>query len=261
MDLLAGRVAVVTGAASGIGRAMAKMWAAEGMHVVLADIDLTGAKRVENEIGASGGEALAVECDVSRGESVERLAERVYSEFGATNVLCNNAGILFGRRLVNCSLDDWNRVLGVNLWGAIHGVHAFLPRILAQDSPAHIVNTASAAALAQPQIGGALYQASKAGVVAFSEVLRLELEPAGIGVTVVCPGPTDTPMLDRARRPARAAPSASDAPQAMNPTTVATLTRDAVLDGRLYVNTHRSRRDGVLRRHADLIESFAYAAP
>jgi len=202
MELTGESVAVVTGAASGIGAAMAQSFAAGGCAVVLADIDADSLAAVTEGID---GDVLAVVTDVSDAAAVEHLAEDAFARFGGVDVLCNNAGVSTFNPLIAQTLDDWRWVLGVNLWGVIHGVHTFLPRLLAQGRPAHIVNTSSLAGLASglPQLGP--YNVSKVGVVALSETLRMELAMSGapIGVSVLCPGSTGTRIIESERnRPA-----------------------------------------------------------
>jgi NAD(P)-dependent dehydrogenase (short-subunit alcohol dehydrogenase family) len=148
-----------------------------------------------------GNDAFALPTDVSDARSVARLADAAFERFGAVDVLCNNAGVSTFNPVTAQTLDDWRWVLGVNLWGVIHGVHSFLPRLLAQGQPAHIVNTSSLAGIVSglPELGP--YNVSKVGVVAISETLRLELAMAGapVGVSVLCPGSTETRILESER--------------------------------------------------------------
>ena len=198
MELSEGSVAVVTGAASGIGAALGQALASAGCSVVLADVDAAALDEVAASIG---GDVLTVVTDVSVADEVEALAEAAFTRFGAVHLLCNNAGVSTFNPVVAQTLDDWRWVLGVNLWGVVHGVHAFLPRMLAQGRPAHIVNTSSLAGLASglPSLGP--YNVSKVGVVALSETLRMELAMAGspVGVSVLCPGSTPTRILESER--------------------------------------------------------------
>jgi NAD(P)-dependent dehydrogenase (short-subunit alcohol dehydrogenase family) len=183
MESLEGRTAVVTGGASGIGRALVLALAQSGVNVVVADIEDEPAESVAAEARALGVHSLSVHTDVSDPDSVELLAERAYVEFGAINVLCNNAGVLLMMPVSDLILDDWRWVLSVNVMGVVNGIHAFLPRMLASGEPAHIVNTSSVAGV----VGGGPYGASKSAVLAISEGLREELAPLGIGVSVLCP--------------------------------------------------------------------------
>jgi NAD(P)-dependent dehydrogenase (short-subunit alcohol dehydrogenase family) len=197
MKDLKGRVAVVTGAASGIGRGLALEFAAEGMRLVLADVAADRLAAVAAEVRASGAPALAVPTDVSDPAAVERLAEATVEEYGAVHVLCNNAGVWTAASQWETSLDDWQWVIGVNLWGVIHGIRSFLPRLLAQPDGGHVVNVSSMGGLmGGPFIGP--YIASKHAVVGISKSLRLELAMRGakVGVTLVCPGDVNTGIIE-----------------------------------------------------------------
>lgn len=189
MRELSGRVAVVTGAASGLGRAMAARFAGEGMKVVIADVDPVSLKQVEADLRTAGATVLAVPTDVSDAAAVEALAGQTLEAFGAVHLLCNNAGVVADRPTWEFTAAEWRWVLGVNLFGAIHGIRAFVPRMLAQGGEGHVVNTASAAAFT-PLQGVAPYNVSKAGVVALSETLAMDLAQVGsrLKVSVLCPG-------------------------------------------------------------------------
>ena len=195
---LDGTVAVVTGGASGIGAALGQAFARQGCSVVLADVE---AGALDKSAAAIDGEVLTVVTDVSDAASVENLAAEAFDRFGAVHVVCNNAGVSTFNAIADQTLDDWRWVLGVNLWGVIHGVHAFLPRLIAQNQPARIVNTSSLAGImsALPFLGA--YNVTKVGVVALSETLQLELEMSGspVGVSVLCPGSTVTNILESYR--------------------------------------------------------------
>ena len=190
----AGKVAVVTGAGSGIGRSTALLLARLGAKVHAADLDEESAARVALEVMGAGGQAIAHTTDVSDPESVEALAERVFSEDGAVDVLHNNAGVGHAGPVDETSLAEWYRVLGVNLMGVVHGVHYFVPRMLAQGRPGHIVNTASLAGLV-PIAEMGPYTTSKHAVVGLSESLNAELSPRGIHVSAICPGIINTPII------------------------------------------------------------------
>ncbi len=194
------KVAVVTGAASGIGRALAGKSAQEGMKVVLADVEESALKQAEEELKASGAEVLAMRTDVSQAGDVETLAQKAFDTYGAVNLLFNNAGVAGGTTIWESSLADWQWVLGVNLWGVIHGIHAFVPRMLAQDSEGHIVNTASAFGLVSSS-GAGIYKVSKHGVVTLSETLALELAARGakLKASVLCPEWVNTRIMDAER--------------------------------------------------------------
>src|SRR5215472_4324435 len=142
------RVAVVTGGASGIGLAMARRFAREGMKLALADVERGALEQAEAELRTSGASVISVPTDVSKTEDVEMLAQRTFDAFGAVHVLCNNAGVSVGGPLWEHSLEDWQWVMGVNVWGVVHGIRSFLPRMLREDAEGHVVNTASLAGLA-----------------------------------------------------------------------------------------------------------------
>ena len=188
MEELSAKVAVVTGAASGIGLAMARAFAAEGMKVILADVE-TGALDDAVSGFEAGHEVEPVRCDVSDGADVEALRDASLDRFGAVHVVCNNAGVSAGGPLWEQSVQDWEWVLGVNLWGVIHGVRAFTPMMIEQGE-GHIVNTASMAGLTSPPFMG-IYNVTKHAVVTLSETLFADLAmagAAGVGVSVLCPG-------------------------------------------------------------------------
>jgi NAD(P)-dependent dehydrogenase (short-subunit alcohol dehydrogenase family) len=267
---LAGKVAVVTGGGSGIGAALARAFAAEGMDVVAADIELEAAERVAAEVRAAGRRALAVRTDVSRPESVEALAERTWAELGACHVLCNNAGVLVMGPLETRTPKDWEWVLGVNLWGVIHGVLAFVPRMLAQPGEKQIVNTGSIAGLV-PGPGVGVYGTAKAAVIGLSEHLRHDLAPSGIGVSVLCPGGVQTKILSSERnRPAelgRSKVSREDVlrivgggeihPDEMQaPERIAAAVVEGVRANDAFIVTHAHYREAVEARHAELLRAF-----
>ena len=195
MQQLEHRTAVVTGAASGIGLALVEAFISNGMQVVMADIDEASLLEQSERLIAADAAVLAVVTDVRDAAAVDALAERAVSHFGGLHVAVNNAGIVNGGLSWELPLDDWHRVLDINLWGVIHGVHSFVPRILATGEEGHVVNTASMAAVAAlPQLGP--YTVAKHGVLGLSDVLRAELLDIGapIGVSVVMPGMIRTGM-------------------------------------------------------------------
>ena len=202
MEELTGRVAAITGSGSGIGAALALACADAGMDVALADIEAGKALAVAEEARKRGRRAFAAGVDVRRQEDLLAFAERTFEELGGCHLLCNNAGVLVLGLTHQRSLEDWQWVLSVNLWGAIHGVRAFVPRMIEQAQGGHLVNTASIAGLV-PAAANGTYTASKYAVVGLSECLRLDLAPHGIGVSVLCPGPVKTGILKSERnRPA-----------------------------------------------------------
>jgi NAD(P)-dependent dehydrogenase (short-subunit alcohol dehydrogenase family) len=205
MQQLDGRVAVVTGAASGIGYALAEILGAEGMKVVLADVEVEALGRAARELASKGIETLAVPTDVMQPEQVRALAERTLAAFGAVHVVCNNAGVFAGGTCWDMPVEDYEWVMGVNVWGVIHGVRTFVPIMLRQNETGHIVNTASMAAVTAMPLGAA-YSMSKHAVLALSESLyhELRLRQAKIGVSVLCPEVVATRINTAERnRPAR----------------------------------------------------------
>jgi NAD(P)-dependent dehydrogenase (short-subunit alcohol dehydrogenase family) len=192
-----GKVAVVTGAASGIGFGLAERCAREGMKVVLAGVNEDTLKKAEKDIKKTGATTLVVKCDVSKAQDVEALAKKTLNAFGAVHLLFNNAGVGAGATVWGSTLADWEWTLGVNLWGVIYGVHFFVPIMLKQNTECHIVNTASIAGLL-PGAYNSIYAVSKHGVVIISESLYLELAMIGnnnIGVSVLCPGAIKTKIM------------------------------------------------------------------
>lgn len=186
MDPLHGRVAVITGGGAGIGAAMATAFAARGAKLVLADLDESAMAETAERLRVGGATVRTVKTDVGDREQVEALAERAFAELGGVHVVCNNAGIALFGEIANASHKDWEYTMRVNFWGVVHGVEAFVPRLIAQGQGGHIVNTASMAGLVGMQWLG-VYCASKFAVVGLTEALERELRPHGIGVSVLCP--------------------------------------------------------------------------
>lgn len=180
------RVAVVTGAGSGIGRSLALALARQGAHIVIADVDERGMRAVAAQVGALGRQALEVQTDVRHLPEIESLLETTLSEMGSCHLIANNAGVMHGAPALDASHEDWQRVIDIDLWGVIHGCRVFGTQFVEQGE-GHIVNTASAAGI-QGAPGMASYSAAKFGVVGLSETLRWELAPKGVGVTAVLPG-------------------------------------------------------------------------
>src|SRR5262244_1973281 len=186
MDSLKDKVAVVTGGASGIGQALCRAFAQAGARVVVADLDDAGMRNTVRAVQDTGRDAIAVRTDVTRLADVHALADRAFSQWGAVHVLCNNAGVTVHGGLESATHHDWQWVMGVNLWGVIHGIEAFVPRMIAQRQPGHVVNTASMAGLIASQ-GLGIYNTTKYAVVGLSETLQKDLRPYNIGVSVLCP--------------------------------------------------------------------------
>jgi NAD(P)-dependent dehydrogenase (short-subunit alcohol dehydrogenase family) len=266
MDDFAGRVAVVTGGASGIGAAMARAFARCGSNVVIADLDRKGMDRVVAEIGEAGARAVGVETDVTRLDSVERLADRTLREFGAVHVVCNNAGVGVFGPLAAATENDWRWVMNVNFWGVVHGVQVFLPRLIDQKQGGHVVNTASMAGLTgMPGLG--VYCASKFAVVGLTESLHRELQGTGIGASVLCPMIVNTQIGTSERNRPRELQNSDSAPASLEaaqytvarviePEEVAERVVQAIREKSLYILTHAESRD-ILRRRAQRLEKAA----
>ncbi len=270
MNDLRGKTAVVTGAASGIGRALAERFCAEGMKVVLADLDSAALALTAAALAQTGATVLEVPTDVSNGAQVTELATRARAAFGDVHLVCNNAGVSGGGGpLWTLSESDWAWAVSVNLMGVVHGVRAFVPQMIAHGGEAHVVNTASIAGLAAPAFMGA-YVATKHAVVALSEVLARDLQAFGakVRVSVLCPGFVRTNMADSERsRPAQlknAAPDPSlktidDAVRKLvadgiAPEIVADHVVAAIRDGRFYVLPHPELKGMVRERLGDILE-------
>ena len=264
MRVLESKVAVVTGAASGIGRATATLLAREGMRVVVADIDTSGLGAVADELTAAGHDVVAVPTDVSSQKAIEALRDAALDTYGAVHVVHNNAGVVASGLAEEISLDLWNWVLDVDLWSVIHGARTFAPLLKAQGE-GHIVNTASTAGLqANPGIGP--YNVAKFGVVALSETLRLEFAGTGVGVSVLCPGPVNTRIVDAERNlPAgvqastgsvadrfRAGAGALLADQGLDPADVAAMVLDGIRNDRFWILTHPEWADRMAERVAQM---------
>jgi len=257
---LRGKTSVVTGAASGIGRALALRFAREGANVVVADVDTAGMEAVAADARGLGVKALAVRTDVTELAQVEALASRAFETFGAVHVLCNNAGVAAWGGLESATHRDWQWVLGVNLWGVIHGIEAFVPRMIARGEPGHLVNTASMAGLIASK-GLGVYNTSKYAVVGLSETLVKDLKPYRIGVSVLCPLGVSTQIRASERnRPAalRNEGPAGGAPveligRYLEPDVVADMVLAAIHANELYVITHDEALEP-LRRRAERLE-------
>jgi NAD(P)-dependent dehydrogenase (short-subunit alcohol dehydrogenase family) len=211
MEDLQGKVALITGGASGIGRAVARRAAAEGMKVVIADIEEDALKEAERELTGLGADAIAVTADVADAASVRGLRDRALRQYGAVHLVHNNAGVGGGGPVWEVPEQDWRWILGVNLWGVIHGIATFVP-LLMEQGEGHVVNTASIAGLTTAPFLGP-YNATKQAVVAISETLYKDLQAAsvpGVGVSVLCPGFVRTSIADSGRNRPDWAPGRSD---------------------------------------------------
>ncbi len=273
MQELRDRTAVVTGAASGIGRALALRAADEGMSVAAGDVDEAGLASLGAELESRGARCCIRRTDVSREDDVCALADAAESELGRVRLVFNNAGVLVGGYSWERSREDWEWVLGVNLWGVIHGVRVFVPRLLECGEAAHVVNTASIGGLlAGPML--APYIASKHAVISLSESLARELADLGssVGVSVLCPGATDTGITDSGRvRPERLgepAPPTHPAEQEFmdgvrhgiadgtSPDRVAEAALSAVRSGQFWVFSDASLRALVEARQRSILDAF-----
>jgi NAD(P)-dependent dehydrogenase (short-subunit alcohol dehydrogenase family) len=272
MREFAGRVAVVTGAASGIGLALATRLAQEGMRVVLADVEQSALEAAVGRLEHDGYTVMGVPTDVSRAESVQDLADQTLRTFGAVHVVCNNAGVGGGfGKIWEASLQDWQWALDVNLWGVIHGVRTFVPILLEHGEPGHVVNTASVAGLVP---GTRVYSVTKHAVVALSEALYHGLRSidARIGVSVLCPGLIDTRImfayrnrpLERRNAPAELA-SEREIERAerihnlaeesgMEPAEVAARVLDGIRAEQFYILTHDQFDEAIRTRMEDILQ-------
>ncbi len=265
------KVAVITGAADGIGKALALKGAKEGMKLVLADIDTGKLDRLIEELTASGTEAVGLRVDVSRAEEVVALADLAYTTFGGVHLLINNAGVALAKNAWETTHKDWEWVMGVNLYGVTNGLSAFIPQMLASGEECHVVNTASIAGLlSEPSM--AAYNVSKFGVVTLSEGLHhdLTLRQAKIGVSVLCPAWVKTRIAEADRH--RPADERIDLAQldkvtaatgmamfkavknGVEPEEIAEATFGAIRDGRFYIITHPQTMAGIRIRMDDILQ-------
>lgn len=251
---LAGKTAFVTGGASGIGFALGQAFAEAGMKVMLADIEADALASAVESLRRSGWDVQGVVCDVADAESLDQAGKAAFAAFGSVHVVCNNAGVGDGGGIDAISLDNWRWVIDVNLMGVLHGIRTFLPHIRAHGEGGHIVNTASMAGM-NSGLGFSAYSASKFAVVNMSEGLSKQLEPLGVGVTVLCPGFVRTRIMESGRnRPPRYGsgrmpdPDSSDGKllaqlialnqTGLDPQEVAAQVLTAIRENELYVFTH-----------------------
>ncbi len=267
MENLQGKVAVITGGASGIGRAVADRAAGEGMRIVLGDVEEGPLKEAVDDLTSSGAEALGVVTDVADGASVRNLRDAALDRFGAVHLVHNNAGIGLGGPIWEVSEADWRWILGVNLWGVIHGVRTFTP-LLIEQGEGHIVNTASIAGLiAAPFLGP--YNATKQAVVAISETLFKDLQSVGapVGVSVLCPGFVQTRIAESERNrpdwaPDRDVEGAAElrgvvqdmVDSGIAATIVADRVIDAVRASTFYILTHPELEGAITTRFDDIVQ-------
>ena len=278
MKNLKGKVAVVTGGASGLGRAMALSFAREGMQVAIADIEQGRIDATVAELQALGVRALGVRTDVSRGEEVDALAARVVRDLGGVHLVCNNAGVVPLGMAWESTVADWQWILGVNLWGVIHGLRAFTPLLLAQDE-GHIVNTASVAGLINPP-GSAAYNVTKHAVVSLTETLYhdLALRKSRVGCSVLCPAYVPTGIADSERnRPAGLANTGLEksaetlatekmlkkavSSGKLSADDVAAAVLAAVKESRFYILTHARIKGAIQARMEDILAEAPPRSP
>ena len=273
MQTLEGKTAVVTGAASGIGLGMVEAFASRGMKVVMADVEADPLNAQAERLTRANFEVVAIPTDVSAYEGVEALAAAAKARFGAVHVLCNNAGVSgggAGKPIWAQTQKDWDWVMGVNFWGVVYGMRAFIPDMIAHGEAGHVVNTSSILGLTTGS--GSIYGVSKHAVARLTEGLYFDLKAAGakIGATVLCPGMIATNIITSARNRPEAlteAPDGNEAARAamiaamderfktqgMAPRQVGELVAQAVLDDQFYVLTHAENMVGVERRFGDLV--------
>jgi NAD(P)-dependent dehydrogenase (short-subunit alcohol dehydrogenase family) len=258
------KVAVITGAASGIGRALAGKCLNEGMKVVLADVEGEPLFTTEKEFKTQGDDVLAIKTDVRIYEEVEALLQKTLSKYGKVHLLFNNAGVAPGGAVWEVTLNDWEWVLGVNLWGVIHGIKAFIPVMIEQQTECHVVNTASIAGLIAAGIYDAPYRTTKHAIVSLTEALYsdLKMRKTKIGVSVLCPGEVESNLWNHERnRPPEL--RNSDLPQGetkeesrvneMTPGQCADIVFDGIREKRLYILTHPGFNGYIKRRVDDIL--------
>jgi NAD(P)-dependent dehydrogenase (short-subunit alcohol dehydrogenase family) len=245
------KVAVITGAASGIGRALAENCIRKGMKVVLADIEEEALAQTEQELNTIDGAILSLRTDVSKERDIEVLAKKVISTFGSVHLLFNNAGVGIDKMVLESTIADWEWLIGVNLWSVIFGIRTFVPIMLRQETECHIVNTASIAGLISGP-GMAVYKVTKHGIISISETLFCELVQMGakIKVSALCPGSVNTRIIESARnRPVELqndpcddkpeSPKAiQDVKMGLSPQRVAEIAFQGIIDEKFYIFTH-----------------------
>lgn len=269
MKIETGQVVAITGGGSGIGRELALACAARGMAVAVADVELKAAQQTAALLVERGARAFAQQVDVTSAAQVEAFAAHTFAEFGACHLLCNNAGVLVLGPLLEARRADWEWVIDVNLFGVINGIDAFVPRTLAMNSPAHVLNSVSLRGIAAgPSCG--VYAASKFAALGLTETLRLELADKNIGVTALCPWSVNTGIMTSERnRPSNAGGGLSEedietlkkSAPGQNPITieadqVAQLALEAVEDNELYAITHPCAREMLEQRFDAMLKSL-----
>jgi NAD(P)-dependent dehydrogenase (short-subunit alcohol dehydrogenase family) len=268
MDHFEGKTAVITGGANGIGFATATEFARRGTRIVLADVDKPALEQAVAYLHADGFDAHAVMCDVRHLDEMVHLADEAFRLLGQVDIVFSNAGIVVAGPIAQMTHDDWRWVIDIDLWGSIHAVEAFLPRLLEQGTGGHVAFTASFAGLV-PNVGLAAYSVAKYGVVSLAETLAREVKDHGIGVSVLCPMVVETKLLSNSERIRGAdyglssAPAVTGAPgpvpaqeDSLSVDEVARLTADAIQANRLYVLPHVAARASIRRRFERIDHTF-----
>jgi NAD(P)-dependent dehydrogenase (short-subunit alcohol dehydrogenase family) len=267
MDHFEGKTAVITGGANGIGFATATEFARRGARIVLADVDKPALEQAVAHLHADGFDAHAVMCDVRHLDEMVHLADEAFRLLGQVDIVFSNAGIVVAGPIAQMTHDDWRWVIDIDLWGSIHAVEAFLPRLLEQGTGGHVAFTASFAGLV-PNVGLAAYSVAKYGVVSLAETLAREVKDHGIGVSVLCPMVVETKLLSNSER-IRGADYGLSAPavtgargpvpaqeDSLSVGEVARLTADAIQANRLYVLPHVAARASIRRRFQRIDHTF-----
>lgn len=278
MENVAGKVAFITGGASGMGLAMARSFSAAGMKVAVADIEQRALDAVAKEFDASNAEVITLQLDVTNRDAMEKAAELTEQTFGKVHVVCNNAGVAVGGSVDQMGYQDWDWVLGVNLGGVINGIQAFTHRIDSHGEGGHIVNTASMAGhFALPSLS--VYTTTKYAVVGLSESIRADLEAKNIGVSVLCPGVVRTNIFDSGRNRPAALTGESDTASnlllsnipederssrleellsnALDPGVVGDMVLHAILSDEFYIFTHPELQQTTDARSSDMMAAYA----
>lgn len=268
MRELAGKVGVVTGGGSGIGRAIALSLAEEGAKVAVLDIDKAAAEDVAAEVAAFGVDALALACDVSVRSEVLATADQIFDNFGAVHVLVNNAGVTCFKPVTEMTDQDWDWMIGVDVMSVVHGYQAYLPRMLAQGVEGHVVNTASGIGVIPDMLPDhTAYAAAKGACVALSSSLRVELASTGIGVSVLCPAMVRTRILnsgrtrqDRFGGPHQTEEHVPGRPDplrgALDPAAVGRAVIDGIHANRHFIFPQADFRDGIVRYYEQMLADF-----
>jgi len=272
MKAFKGKTAFVTGAASGIGLALARTFLDRGMNVMMADVEKSALDAARHSLSNHGDRVASVLADVSLGEAMQEAADKTFATFGNVHLLCNNAGVSRGGKVEEITVSDWDWVVGVNLYGMIHGLRIFLPHMKAHGEESHIVSTSSMSGLTPKALAGP-YGATKFAMVGLSDVLRQECEGTNVGVSVLCPGWTKTNMPDNGRnRPARFGGAydfradpllaarnkryVEGAANGLDPLELAALVVRAIEEQEFYIITEPGRRKDVQARYDELLRAF-----